>query len=115
MRCGDGNIYLTYSPSEHKRAAAILSKVMFLPFGPGCTDSGHYSKSQGRDASARGGAASAHLNEATEQQLRGRRSRFNLTFKTNGEEQLMSLLASDSRVRLSRRFPFFEIKGLMLS
>lgn len=46
----DGNIYLTYSPSEHKQASAILSKVIFLPFGLGCTDSRHYSKSQGRDA-----------------------------------------------------------------
>lgn len=95
MRSGDGNIYLTYSPSVHKQASAILSKVIFLPFGLRCTDSTHYSKSQGRDASARDGAPSAHLNEAAEQQLRNKKSS-DLTLKTNCEEQLTSLRAADS-------------------
>lgn len=96
MRSGDGNIYLTYSPSEYKQASAILLKVIFLLFGLRCTDSSHYSKSQGRDASARDGAPSAHLNEAAEQQLRNKKS----SFKTNGEEQLTSLRAADSRVKI---------------
>lgn len=95
MRSGDGNIYLTYSPSEHKQASAILPKVIFLPFGLRCTDSSHYSKSQGRDASARDGAPSAHLNEAVEQQLRNKKSS-DLTLETNCEEQLTSLRAADS-------------------
>lgn len=74
---------------------AILPKVIFLPFGLRCTDSSHYSKSQGRDASARDGAPSAHLNEAVEQQLRNKKSS-DLTLKTNCEEQLTSLRAADS-------------------
>lgn len=114
MRSGDGNIYLTYSPSEHKQASAILLKVIFLPFGLRCTDSSHYSKSQGRDASARDGAPSAHLNESAEQQLRNKQSS-DLTLKTNREEQLTSLRAADSEWRISHRFHIFHILGLMPS
>lgn len=51
---------------RQKQASAILLKVIFFPFGPGCTDGSHYSGFQGQDASVRDSTPPSHLNEVTE-------------------------------------------------